>query len=79
MNYLSDPYILFAIGALFIGFSFYFLKNTFAFSSYVPRGKLLTPAERNFYAQLIKAVNGKAQIMCMVRVADVVDIKSSIK
>jgi hypothetical protein len=79
MNYVSHPYFWFAIAALLFILAIYFLSDTIKFSSYVPRKQLLTNAELNFYGQLVKAVNGKAHIFCMVRVADVVTIKNSIK
>lgn len=78
MNYLTQPYVLFAIAAGFFLIAIYFLKDTIKFSSYTARKQLLTKAEFNFYLQLVKAVNGKAQIFCCVRVADVVDVKQSI-
>lgn len=79
MNYLTEPYVLFALAGLLFFLAIFFLKDTIKFSSYVPRKQLLTHAELNFYRQLVKAVNGKAQIFSMVRVADIVEVKSSIK
>ncbi len=46
---------------------------------YVAREKLLTNSELSFYYVLKKAVGNQANVFCMVRLADVIDVKSSIK
>lgn len=79
MEYLTNTYVLYAIGATFILIAAFVLFGGMSFNSYVAKTHLMTAAERNFYYYLIQAVEGRAQIFSMVRVADVVDIKSSVQ
>lgn len=79
MDYLTHPYSIYAAGILLIAVAIYFFLSGFNFSSYVAKTHLMTKAERNFHFYLRQAVEGRAQIFSMVRVADIVDIKESIK
>lgn len=79
MEYLAQPYTLYAIGGGFIAIALYFLFGNLSFSSYVARTHLMTNAERNFHQHLLRAVGDRCQVFSMVRVADVVDIKASVK
>lgn len=46
-------------------------------SQYCKQGPLLSPAERLFHQSLFEAVNGQYSIFCKVRLADVLNPKSS--
>ncbi|MFT5723868.1 MAG: hypothetical protein ACI9JN_000985 [Bacteroidia bacterium] len=79
MSGLSTTTILFislAAGLLAVVF-LHFIKK--GIQTYQARGKLLTAAEINFYRHLQRAIGQTATIFCMVRMADILTVKKSIK
>ena len=79
MSGLSTTNIIFislAAGLLAVIFLHFLKKGS---QTYQARGKLLTAAEINFYNHLQRAIGEKATIFCMVRMADILTVKASLK
>ena len=79
MDLLTYPYVIYAVGAALVLIAVMLVVSALSSNCYEPRSHLLTKAEQHFYKYLKQAVNEKTQIFCCVRVADVVDIKQSVK
>lgn len=78
MEFLRENVILVTVAVMV----FVFVLTIAAHSSkwpYVPVGALMTPAELNFYHQLVRVIPNNTLIFTKVRIADVVDVKGSIK